>query len=241
LAFCNASLINGHSRYEIYKKYDIPFTTFELIAGHRRVQAAKEIGWSEIEGNVANVSDVGALMLALKTNLMREDMSDIEQGRVLSTVKKETKLTEQEIAKYLGKSLNWVNKRVRVALNLNNEVADALDKGMISFTAAEIISSLDDSLQGNFLLYLSQNNIRDGAGIRKARTRYLNNTIYTIGYETRDLANFIQTLKDNGITRTCTTASSVQVLRLPSDSVSCFNSFISFCLKYCSEKILLWF
>jgi ParB-like partition proteins len=170
---------------------------FELIAGHRRVQAAKEIGWSDVEGNIVNASDIDALLLALKTNLMREDMSEVEQGRVIAAVKKETKMTEQEIAKYLGKSPVWVNKRIRVALNLNKNIADALNKGSISLSIAEIISTLDDFLQESFLLYISQNNIKDEAEVRKAKKHFLNNTIYTIGYESKDLTAFIQTLKDN--------------------------------------------
>ena len=68
------------------------FKPYELIAGHRRVQAAKEIGWSDIEGNVVNVSDSEALFLALKTNLMREDMNERERGKILHEISQEFKL-----------------------------------------------------------------------------------------------------------------------------------------------------
>lgn len=54
-----------------------PRVRVRVIAGHRRVQAAKEIGWGDIEGNVVNVNDLDTLYLALKTNLMREDMNEI--------------------------------------------------------------------------------------------------------------------------------------------------------------------
>jgi hypothetical protein len=63
LDFFNGTLTDGHNRYEICQKHSIPFTMLELIAGHRRVQAAKEIGWNEIEGNVVNASDSEALFL----------------------------------------------------------------------------------------------------------------------------------------------------------------------------------
>lgn len=54
--------------------------------------------------------------------------------------------------------------------------------------------------QDSFLLYILENNIaKDENEVRKAKKRFLNNTIYTIGYEGRDLQTFIQTLKDNGI------------------------------------------
>jgi hypothetical protein len=64
---------------------------------------------------------------------------------------------------------------------------------------ATIISTVDMSLQGAFLIYLSKNNIKDESEVRKAKKRFLNNTIYTIGYEGKELKDVITTLKANGI------------------------------------------
>lgn len=93
----------------------------------------------------------------------------------------------------------WVNKRIRVALKLNKNIADALDKGTIYLSIAEIIATLDDFLQESFLLYISQNNILVEADIRKAKKRFQNNTIYTIGVENRLIQNLINILKENKI------------------------------------------
>lgn len=85
-------------------------------------------------------------------------------------------------------------------MDLSNDVILALDNNQITNSVAEIIGSLEPRLQDEFLFYISQNNIgRNEVEVRKAKKRFLNNTIYTIGYEGRDLAAFIQTLKDNGI------------------------------------------
>jgi len=192
-------MIDGRNHHEICQKHSIPFTTFELITGHRRVQAAKEIGWNEIEGNVANVSDSEALFLALKTNMMREDMSEVEQGKVLHEITEKYNLSNVELAKKLGKSEFWVRSRIKLAFNLHENVAKALEAGTIGFKVAEIISGLDPRSQNDFLLYISGNNIKDESEVRIAKKRFLNNTIYTIGYEGRGLQTFIQTLKDNGI------------------------------------------
>lgn len=172
---------------------------YELIAGHRRVQAAKEIGWSDIEGNVVNLSDSEALFLALKTNLMREDMSDIEQGRVLHQITQEYSISAHDLSLKLGKGKNWVSQRIKLALNLHPDVAKALEAEKISTHVAEIISTLDLPSQREFLIYLSDNNITNENEVRKTKKRFLNQTIYTIGHEDRKLTDFMQILKDNGI------------------------------------------
>ena len=72
-------------------------------------------------------------------------------------------------AKKIGKSQGWVNKRIRTALDLTTKVANALDKGLISFSVAEIIGGLDTNLQDLFLEYILSNKITDPDDVRKAK------------------------------------------------------------------------
>jgi ParB family chromosome partitioning protein len=140
-----------------------------VVAGYRRVQAAKEIGWNYIEGNVVSVSDSDALFLALKTNMMREDMSEVEQGKVLHEIAEKCDISNVELAKKLGKSEFWVRSRIKLALNLHENVAKALEASTIGFKVAEIISGLDPRSQNDFLLYISENNIKDESEVLKAK------------------------------------------------------------------------
>ena len=172
---------------------------FELIAGHRRVQAAKELGWIDIDANIKQISDVDALFLALKTNLIREGMSEREQGKVLHQITQEFGISSRDLSKRIGKNRVWIDRRIRLAMDLHQRVADALEAGKISMRAAEIIASLPLAPQEPFLLYILQNNITDENEVRAAKKRFLNNTLYTIGYEGKELAPFIQQLKEAGI------------------------------------------
>jgi ParB-like chromosome segregation protein Spo0J len=173
---------------------------YELIAGHRRVQATKEIGWSDIEGNVVNVSDSEALFLALKTNLMREDMNERDQGLVLHEITQKFNLSNVNLAKKIGMSEKWVRSRIRLAMDLSDKVINALETNQITYSVAEILGSLEPRLQDDFLIYISTNNIgRNEADVRRAKKRFLNNTIYTIGIEGRKITDFIGILKENGI------------------------------------------
>lgn len=127
-------------------------------------------------------------------------MNEREQGKVLSDVKQKLGISETALAKRIGKPQQWVNKRIRIALNLRPDVVEALENDKITMSVAEVISTLDPTLQGLFLIYILENNIgRNEAEVRKAKKRFLNNTIYTIGHDGRKLTDFIQILKENGI------------------------------------------
>ena len=76
---------------------------YEVISGHRRVQAAKEIGWTEIEATVRDVDETEALFLALKTNLIREEMTPQEQGKVLHQITTTFDISQAELARRIGK------------------------------------------------------------------------------------------------------------------------------------------
>src|SRR5574340_1303885 len=172
---------------------------YELISGHNRVQAAKELGWTEIDANIKDLTDIDAMFLSLKTNLLRQDMSEKEQGKVLSEILTASTMSENELAKKIGKHHSWVNRRIRLALNLVPEVTKALEDKKIGMEVAYLIGTMESALQAPFLLYISANNITDAESVRIAKKRFLNNTIYTIGYEGKDLKQFLDLLKNTGI------------------------------------------
>lgn len=173
---------------------------YEVIAGHRRVQAAKELGWAEIDATVRDIDETEALFLALKTNLIREEMTEREQGKILHQIASNLSLSNAQIAQKIGKSKDWVNHRVKLALDLHEDVAKALESGEITFAlAARIIAQLPMKTQSSFLIYLLQNNIKDVDKARVAMRRFLNTTLYTVGYEGKSLDQFLTILKTNRI------------------------------------------
>lgn len=173
---------------------------YEVIAGHRRVQAAKELGWVEIDATVRDIDETESLFLALKTNLIREEMTEREQGKILHQIASNLSLSNAQIAQKIGKSKDWVNHRVKLALDLHEDVAKALESGEITFAlAARIIAQLPMKTQSSFLIYLLQNNIKDVDKARVAMRRFLNTTLYTVGYEGKSLDQFLTILKTNGI------------------------------------------
>ncbi|MDD3933349.1 MAG: ParB/RepB/Spo0J family partition protein [Methanoculleus sp.] len=173
---------------------------YGVIAGHRRVQAARELGWAEIEATVRDIDETEALFLALKTNLIREEMSPREQGKVLHQIMTTLDISQRELARRIGKSQKWVNDRIKTAIDLHPNVLKAIDEGKISWpVASRIISQLEMTPQASFLIYLLENKITTEDAARIALRRYLNDTLYTIGYEGKSLDQFLTILKTNGI------------------------------------------
>jgi ParB-like chromosome segregation protein Spo0J len=105
---------------------------------------------------------------------MREEMSDREQRKVLHQITQDFEISQIDLAKKIGKSRAWVDARIKLALNLEPEVATALEKGTIGIRIAEIISSVDPAAQRQFLSFLLDNNIKEASDVRKAKKRFLN-------------------------------------------------------------------
>ena len=134
-------------------------------------------------------------------------MNEREQGKVLHEITQKFNISGRELAKRLGKTSEWVNSRIRLAMKLSDRVGKALDDNKISLNVADIISSMNMTDQEPFLLYIFENNISANEDeVRKAKKRFLNNTIYTIGIEGRKITDFIQVLKENAIIYLCDAA-----------------------------------
>lgn len=173
---------------------------YEVIAGHRRVQAAKELGWAEVDATIRDIDDTEALFLALKTNLIREEMTEVEQGKILAKITQNFNISPSGLAKKIGKDHKWVTKRIRTALSLHPDVSKALEESKITFeVASNVIASIEIGRQAQFLIYLLENNIRSTEDARKAKKRFENTTLFTVGYEGKSLDQFLTILKTNGI------------------------------------------
>jgi len=176
-----------------------PDGRYEVIAGHYRLQAAKLAGFKEIEATIRDIPDEYADILSLKTNMFRYEMSEREQGRVLSKIMQEYGFSQVDISRRLGVSSQWVRRRLRVALELHEKVAAALEKGLIGFQVAAVIAQIPYAGQPDFLNIIIERGIKDHTDAGVLRKQLLNDTIFTIGYQGYDITEFIDKLKSNKI------------------------------------------
>ncbi|MGB1288824.1 MAG: ParB/RepB/Spo0J family partition protein, partial [Aggregatilineales bacterium] len=84
---------------------------YELIYGHRRTAAMRQLGWDECEVIIEDVDDQNALAQSLIENLHREDMTTLEEAMMYKRIQ-ETGFTTNDIASSIGKSRAYVQSRV---------------------------------------------------------------------------------------------------------------------------------
>lgn len=105
---------------------------YELIAGERRLRAAKLAGIKQVPVVVRTGDDSKAkLELAIIENLQREDLNAVERAQSFQRLADEFKLTWAEVGRKMGKSREYVSNTVRI-LMLPQDILDALSKGQIT-------------------------------------------------------------------------------------------------------------
>lgn len=110
--------------------------SYRLIAGERRLNAAKLAGLHEVPVIVKDAVDKELLELAIIENIQRKDLNPLEEANAYSNLKNDFSMTTAQISTRLGISVDVVEKRIDL-LRLPSFIQDALLKEQISMTQAE--------------------------------------------------------------------------------------------------------
>jgi ParB family chromosome partitioning protein len=116
---------------------------YEIVAGERRLKAAKEIGLKKIPAIIKAFNNEKSLEIALVENIQREDLNPVEQANAFKRLIDEFNLTQQELAEVTGKSRALVTNTIRL-LKLNPEIQKNISEGKISFGHAKLLLSIED-------------------------------------------------------------------------------------------------
>jgi ParB family transcriptional regulator, chromosome partitioning protein len=116
---------------------------FEVVAGERRLRAARILKWDYVPCIIRNCSDSTALLSALTENLQRADLTPIERAYGFQRLLEECGLTQDEIARRLCISQSAVAHHLRL-LALPPEVKSQLHIGELSMGHGKLLASLDD-------------------------------------------------------------------------------------------------
>lgn len=118
-------------------------TGYELIAGERRLQAAKRAGLTEVPVVVKEVGNQAKLELAIIENIQRHDLNPIEEAKAFLRLADEFHLSQEEVAKKMGKSRSAVANTLRL-LTLPVEIQRAVIEGKLSEGHAKALLAIEN-------------------------------------------------------------------------------------------------
>ena len=119
--------------------------SFELISGERRLRAARMIGMNKIPCVVMNVSDEQSALFAIIENVQRQNLDFFEEAVALERLMVDHGLSQEDIAKKLGKSPSTLSNKLRL-LRLPEELRDKITYAGLTERHARALLSLPDNI-----------------------------------------------------------------------------------------------
>lgn len=136
---------------------------YQLIAGERRLRAAKILGYEKVPVVVKITTPQGILEMSIVENVQREDLNPIERALAYKRLIDEFGLGTNEVARRVGKSAPAVSNTIRL-LSLPDAIKDALVAGVISEGHVRPLISLGDP---GLMLDLFKKILRENSTVRE--------------------------------------------------------------------------
>jgi ParB family transcriptional regulator, chromosome partitioning protein len=115
---------------------------YELVAGERRLRAARKAGLTKVPVLYKDVSDAELLEMSIVENIQREDFNPIEEAEAYHRLITEFKLTQDQAAERVGKSRSAVANFLRLR-NLPQQIKDSITDGSLSMGHARALLGVD--------------------------------------------------------------------------------------------------
>jgi ParB family chromosome partitioning protein len=135
---------------------------YQLVAGERRVRAARMAGLERIPAVIRQLADQQQLELALVENLQREDLDPIEAARAYRQLIDEFAFSQEDLAARVGRARSTVANTLRL-LDLHDAVQDAVANGSITEGHARALGGLATEAQARVLGTV----VDDGLSVRQ--------------------------------------------------------------------------
>jgi ParB family transcriptional regulator, chromosome partitioning protein len=116
---------------------------FEIVAGERRYRASKLAGLNKVPVIIKRATKKETLVMSIIENVQRSDLNCVEEGLAYFQLMTEFELTQEEVAKKIGKERSTIANFLRI-LKLPKEVIVSLQKEHLSFGHAKILAAIND-------------------------------------------------------------------------------------------------
>ncbi len=117
---------------------------YEIIAGERRYRAALQAGLTEVPVIEKSMADNEALEIALIENIVRQDLTPLEEAKGFEQLMQEFAYTQEKLSEVVGKSRSYIANTLRL-LNLPDGVKSLLNQGKLTAGHARCLIGLQDA------------------------------------------------------------------------------------------------
>lgn len=132
---------------------------YELVAGERRLRAAKVAGLNKVPAIVIDIADKDSAAIALLENLQREDLNFLEEAEAYLNLIKEHNYTQEQLAEIIGKKQSTIANKIRL-LKLNDDIRQKLLKNNLTERHARALLKLPtEELQEKMLDIIIKKNL----------------------------------------------------------------------------------
>lgn len=127
---------------------------YQLIAGERRLMACKILGMEQIPAIVNRVDDEKSAVFALIENLQRKDLNYFEEAQGIQTLMQTSGMSQQEVAKKLGKAQSTVANKLRLLFFGEDLRQKMLDNGLTERHARALLRLPNERLVNEAIQYI---------------------------------------------------------------------------------------
>ncbi|WP_409303543.1 ParB/RepB/Spo0J family partition protein [Peribacillus sp. SCS-155] len=153
---------------------------YEIVVGERRFRAAKEAGLKTVPAVLKDLSEQQMMELAILENLQREDLNPIEEGAAYQSLLERLGLTQEELAKRLGKSRPHIANHIRL-LSLPALIKEHIADGKISMGHGRALLAIKNK---SLIEKVVEKVIKEGLNVRQLE-QYINQLNNGVPRETR--------------------------------------------------------
>lgn len=141
-------------------------TEYQLIAGERRLMAAKMAGFKQVPVVIREPDNKEKLIISLVENVQREDLNPIEKAEAYRKLKQEFNLLHRDISRLVGKSEEVISNTLRL-LQLPEKIKEAVRKGIISEGHARALLTVKNK---ELLQEIYNKIVKENLSVREAET-----------------------------------------------------------------------
>ena len=131
---------------------------YEIIAGERRFRACKIAGLEKVSCYVLSPSESQAAQMALVENIQRRNLTAVEEAKSYVEIMRQAELTQEQLAKKIGKSQSSVANKIRL-LNLPNFIQQGVIEQKITERHARALLTVDASKQKKVYQHILKDNL----------------------------------------------------------------------------------